>query len=82
MRHVRRQQSHYCNRSGAGAAALAVKKETPVAVAQETREAAALICVAAEGSDHRGLLPTPAQRAAGRGIGRRDGGGAGGVAAQ
>ena len=59
------------NRSGAGAAALTVKKEAPVAVAQETRETAALVCVAAEGTDHRGLLPPAAEGPAGRRVGGR-----------
>ena len=73
---VWRQQRTRCAR------AAAVAEETPVALAQETREAAALLGVAAEGPDDCGLLPTPAEGPAGRRVGRRDGGGAGGVAAQ
>ena len=80
MRDVWRQQ-RLLKPLRAGAAAIAAE-ETPVALAQEAREAAALVGVAAEGPDDRGLLPTPAERPAGRRVGGRDGAGAGGVAAQ
>ena len=78
MRDVRRQQRTSC------ASAAAVAEEAPVSLAEEASEAAALVGVAPKGPDDRGLLPTPAQRAAGRCVGRRDGGSSGprGVAAQ
>ena len=56
MRCVAAAKRNRCARAAAVAA-----EETPVAVAQEAREAAALVGVAAEGPDDRGLLPTPAE---------------------